>query len=146
MIAHTAASRLIAEDIQIQSWIGVHLKDLGKPALCTVDAMDKWPGSEDPLHTGIQVAYNTDKHWYEVLGSDPERLKRFGISMKSFSEGAGYEIDFLAEHYSWGRIGEGTVVDVSSDPIFGLKCICLSSLQAHSFAWTHCQLLFQHPD
>lgn len=120
MIAHTAASRLIAEDIQIQSWIGVHLKDLGKPALCTVDAMDKWPGSEDPLHTGIQVAYNTDKHWYEVLGSDPERLKRFGISMKSFSEGAGYEIDFLAEHYSWGRIGEGTVVDVSPDHIFGL--------------------------
>ena len=98
----------------------MHLKDLGKPALCTVDAMDKWPGSEDPLHTGIQVAYNTDKHWYEVLGSDPERLKRFGISMKSFSEGAGYEIDFLAEHYSWGRIGEGTVVDVSPDHIFGL--------------------------
>ena len=132
MIAHTAASRLISEDIQIQSWIGVHLKDLGKPALCTVDAMDKWPGSEDPLHTGIQVAYNTDKHWYEVLGSDPERLKRFGISMKSFSEGAGYEIDFLAEHYSWSRIGEGTVVDVSTDPIFGLACICLGSLQEHT--------------
>lgn len=52
-IAHTAASRLIAEDIQIQSWIGVHLKDLGKPALCTVDAVDKWPGSKDPLHTVI---------------------------------------------------------------------------------------------
>jgi len=40
-IAHTAASHLIAEDIQIQSWIGVHLKDLGKPTLYTIDAMDK---------------------------------------------------------------------------------------------------------
>ncbi|OCK96384.1 S-adenosyl-L-methionine-dependent methyltransferase, partial [Cenococcum geophilum 1.58] len=111
-IAHTAASRLIAEDIQIQSWIGVHLKDLGKPALCTVDAVDKWPGSKDPLHT--------------MLGSDPERLKRFGISTKSFSEGVRYEVDFLAEHYPWGRIREGTVVDVTSDPIFGLTCIGLT--------------------
>ena len=67
-----------------------------------------------------------------MLGSDPERLKRFGISMKSFSEGVGYEVDFLAEHYPWGRIGEGTVVDVGSDTIFGLTCICLSSLQEHT--------------
>jgi hypothetical protein len=93
--------------------------------------MDKWPGSEDPPHTGIQVAFNTDKHWFEVLGSDPERLKRFEINMKSFSEGVGYEVDFLAEHYLWG-VGEGTVVDVSSDPIFGLTCIGLSSLQEHT--------------
>jgi len=55
-----------------------------------------------------------------VLGSDPERLKRVGISMKRV---VGYEVDFLAEHYPWGRIGEGTVVDVSSDPIFGLTVL-----------------------
>lgn len=114
IIAHTAASRLIAEDIRIQSWIGLQLEDLSKPALCTIDAMDRWPGSEDPLHTGIQVAFNTDKHWFEVLGSNLERLKRFGIGMKSFSEGVGCEVGYLAEHYPWGRIREGTVVDVGS--------------------------------
>lgn len=112
-ITHTRASLLIGEDPLMQSWLGLFLEDLFKPAMLTVDAMEKWPGSEVPLHTGVQLAYDTDKHWFEVLGENPEKQKRFGMSMKAFSSGAGYELEYLANHYPWATLPTGTVVDVS---------------------------------
>jgi hypothetical protein len=114
-IAHTRASRLLAEDNFMQSWVGFFLDDTWKASEMTVEAMKKWPGSESPLETGIQLAFETDKHWFEVLGSNPEMYKRFGISMQSLSQGAGYEVEYLSDHYPWAKLPTGSVVDVSRE-------------------------------
>jgi hypothetical protein len=112
-IAHTRASRLLAENIELSCWTSLFVEDTWKVPMLTIDAMEKWPGSQSPLETGIQLAFETDKHWFEILGRNPEMQKRFGIGMKSFSEGVGFEVDYLSKHYPWGNLPTGKVVDVS---------------------------------
>jgi hypothetical protein len=121
-IAHTRASRLLAEDNLMQNWVGFFIDDTWKASEMTVEAMEKWPGSENPLETGIQLAFETDKHWFEVLGSNPEMYRRFGISMQSLSQGAGYEVEYLSDHYPWAKLPTGSVVDVSME-ICRLRCL-----------------------
>ena len=55
-VAHTSSSRLLAEDPQLQAWVGFMSEDLILPVAHTVDAMDIWPGSQEPRETGFQVA------------------------------------------------------------------------------------------
>jgi hypothetical protein len=116
-IAHTRASRLLAENIELSCWTSLFVEDTWKVSMLTIDAMEKWPGSQSPLQTGIQLAFGTDQHWFEILGRNPEMQKRFGIGMKSFSEGVGFEVEYLSKHYPWGTLPTGSVVDVSQATI-----------------------------
>lgn len=52
-VAHTSSSRLLAEDKQLQGWVGFFSEDLWQPLAHTVDAMDRWPGSQEPRETGF---------------------------------------------------------------------------------------------
>ncbi|KAK0114545.1 hypothetical protein ONS95_014035 [Cadophora gregata] len=51
-VAHTSSSRLLAEDAQLQAWVGFFSEDLLLLIGNTVDAMDKWPVSQEPRQTG----------------------------------------------------------------------------------------------
>jgi hypothetical protein len=51
VVAHTAASRLIAEDSQISDWVGASTDELWQAAAQTVNAMVKYPGSQEPNET-----------------------------------------------------------------------------------------------
>lgn len=112
-VAHTRASRLLAENIELSCWTSLFVESTWKVSMLTIDAMDKWPGSQSPLQTGIQLAFDTDMHWFEILGRNPEMQKKFGIGMKSFSEGVGFEVEYLSKHYPWDKLPTGKVVDVS---------------------------------
>lgn len=48
VIAHTAASRLLAEDPDIQAWTGMTLEEFWPGAVRACDAMEKWKGSQEP--------------------------------------------------------------------------------------------------
>lgn len=50
---------------------------------------------------------------FEVLSQYPERAKRFGSAMSTYSKGAGYEPRHLADNYPWASLKDGIVVDVS---------------------------------
>jgi len=51
LVAHTAASRLIAEDTQMADWVGASTGELWQAAAQTVHAMLKYPGSQEPNET-----------------------------------------------------------------------------------------------
>jgi len=51
IVAHTAASRLMAEDAQVADWVGANTDELWQAASQTVNAMVKYPGSEEPNET-----------------------------------------------------------------------------------------------
>lgn len=87
----------------------------------TVEAMEKWPGSQEPVDTGLSVSLGEKKHLFEVISSKPARAKRFGAAMKGLSEGEGFELSHLVTGYDWGRIDQlenddkskgGLVVDI----------------------------------
>lgn len=111
-VAHTSSSRLLAEDPQLQAWIGFFSEDLWLPIAHTVDAMDKWPGSQEPRETGFQIANRTNDNFFEVFAKDPERLKRYGLAMAANAASEGYHVRHVVDGYPWGDLGEGTVVDV----------------------------------
>ncbi|KAL8652271.1 MAG: hypothetical protein Q9226_004340, partial [Calogaya cf. arnoldii] len=46
-------------------------------ALTLVDAVAKWPESEEPEHAGFCLANNTSKQMFEFFKENPERMNRF---------------------------------------------------------------------
>jgi site-specific recombinase XerC len=51
IVAHSAASRLMAESPQIADWVAVSTGELWQSAAQTVKAMKKYPGSQEPNET-----------------------------------------------------------------------------------------------
>lgn len=51
VVVHTAASRLLAEDEQILDWVGASTDELWQAAAQTVNAMVKYPESQEPNET-----------------------------------------------------------------------------------------------
>ena len=65
------------------------------------------------LQQGFNLAKNTNDPFFEELGKNPRRAKRFADAMTAFeSGGTGSDVQALLEHYPWGAIGEGVIADV----------------------------------
>ncbi|KAI1341489.1 putative O-methyltransferase [Xylariaceae sp. FL0016] len=113
VVAHTAASRLLAEDKGLSSFLRYRLDDLWPAATQTVNAMTKWPGSEEPAETGFALANQTKKDLFQFYKERPERSERFSAAMRFYTERPGLEPAHLVENHAWDQIAEGgTVVDV----------------------------------
>lgn len=112
MVSHTAVSRLLAEDTQLHDWVGASTDELWQAAAQTVNALAKYPGSQEPNQTGFALANNVEKSIYEVFAMHPDRARRFGNAMASFIAGTGYELEHLINGFDWNSVENGLVVDV----------------------------------
>ena len=112
IVAHTAASRLLAEDAQIHDWVGASTDELWQGASQTVNALTMYPRSQEPNQTGFALANGTDKSIYDVFAQNPDRAKRFGNVMAAYTSGTGYELEHLVKGFDWKALGSGKVVDV----------------------------------
>lgn len=130
VIAHNAVSRLLAENPTLVDWVGASTDDLWQAASQTVNAMVKYPGSQEPNETvgqprrlvcaltltvmqGFCLANNTEKSMYLHLSDHPERARRFGSAMTLFTEGAAFDAKHVVDGYPWKDLGKSHVVDVS---------------------------------
>lgn len=64
-VVHTAASRLLLGDAQLHDWVGASTDELWQGASQTVNALEKYPGSEEPNETGFALANDTNKSIYD---------------------------------------------------------------------------------
>lgn len=113
-VAHTAASRLLVDDSQMIDWVGLCSADFFPAAAHTVDAMVKYPGSQEPGEAGFTVAWRHEgTPMFMEIGKNPARAKRFGGAMSSLTGGEGYEVEYLVNGYPWADFGDATFVDVS---------------------------------
>ena len=87
-------------------------EEWGPAAVKAVDAMQKFPGSQEPRETGFGLAFG-GKTIFEYLGERPERAKVFGSAMGNFSRGVSHRVEHLVGGYDWKGLGKGSVVDVS---------------------------------
>lgn len=111
-VAHTAASRLLAEDEPLHQWMAWKTDEGWAGALRSCDAMVRWPGSGDPAETGFALAHGGEGVW-AYLSDRPERLRRFADMMRLFSRRPGLEAYHVVDGYPWGDLPRGaTVVDV----------------------------------
>ncbi|KAL0937797.1 o-methyltransferase [Colletotrichum truncatum] len=128
VIAHTAASRLLAEDQTLQDWVGYNLEDNFPASAHVLQALKAYPEATSLTRTGFNVAFNTvDKEpMFVTFGKDPARAKRFGGAMVSLTGGEGYEVRHLVDSYDFGDVDAkgGTLVDIGGSQ--GFVCVDLA--------------------
>lgn len=109
-VAHTAASRLLAEDPGTRGSVSLRCDECWPACARTVDAIQE--KSQEPNKTGFSLANKTNDTIYEFLGRNPSRAKRFSTAMTAFSAKSNNLAPFLVENYPWDAIGTGMVVDL----------------------------------
>lgn len=116
LIAHTANSRLLAQDTSLQAWIGFNSEDIFPAAGHVMQALKSHPEATSMTHTGFNFAFSTvgEEPMFETLGKDPVKAKRFANAMLSFTTGEGYEVSYFVDNYDLSEVNErgGTLVDV----------------------------------
>ncbi|KAI0530049.1 S-adenosyl-L-methionine-dependent methyltransferase [Xylaria digitata] len=112
VIAHNAVSRLLAEEQSIFDWLAINSNELWQAAAHTCEALERYPESDEPNRTGFSLANQTDKSIFEVFSQTPERARRFGNAMRSFTQGTGFELRHVVDNIPWANFKDGTVVDV----------------------------------
>jgi hypothetical protein len=113
-VTHTAASRLLAEDPRMDSWV-FFLTDYFWPATAkSVDAFQKWPGSQNPKEVGVSLLKGRETSWFAEIATADRGIESFRQSMEIVSEGEGWEDSYLVGGYAWGGFKDGLVVDVSN--------------------------------
>lgn len=110
-VAHTPASKALTNPF-LRDCIWQMCQELWPAASRTVDAVMKWPYSEEPTHTGFSLANNTNDSLFVELEKDPERAKRFANAMNFFGMKSGFEHKHMVDGYDWATIDTGLLVDV----------------------------------
>ena len=112
LVAHTAMSRALAEMPLLCQLLDFTSGELWPSSTRVVDAMEKWPESEEPNQAGFSIAHNTDRPMMDVVGEDPERSKRMAGAMSFMHAGPGYSIRHVLNNVDWGNAEFGSLVDV----------------------------------
>ncbi|KAF2501838.1 S-adenosyl-L-methionine-dependent methyltransferase [Lophium mytilinum] len=120
-VAHTASSLLLLKEPLARAFVANNADEVFPAAAKTADAMRKWPSAEAPNHTGLQLAYGTDKGMFEWYASDESeasgRMAKFAGSMQFWSAGEGFLPKHVVNGFDWGSLPEnGLVVDVGGGP------------------------------
>lgn len=112
VIAHSALSKTIAENPLLQSYIEECCTHPWPAATRAVDAMERWPGSEEPNETAFNLLKGTEDTFFAALSKDVMKSKRFADCMALMQASPGMHTVYTIDHYDWQAHGAGLVVDV----------------------------------
>ena len=128
MIAHTAASRLLAQDEPLKAWVGFNSEDIYPASAHVLEALRKYPEATSPLRTGFNFAFDTidEEPMFATFGKDAKRAKRMGQAMNSLTGGEGYEMSYLVDGCDFSDVDAkgGVFVDVGGS--HGFACVELA--------------------
>jgi len=108
-VTHTTASAALTNK-SMNDWAASVCNDVWPAAQRTVDALQKWPASQDPSHTGFCLATNSTEPMYKQLSSSPEKAQRFAGMMDAYTAAHPHETAHLLAGFEWG--GVRSVVDI----------------------------------
>ena len=111
-LAHTAASKTIVEVPYFKDWIDETCTNMWASAPRVIDAITKWPGSEEPNETAFNLAWNTTLPFFPEISKRPEAAKRFADAMSFFQAGPGMETAITIGNFDWTKYASGKIVDV----------------------------------
>jgi hypothetical protein len=111
-VAHTAASRLLLEDPRMDSWVFFLVEYFWPATARAVDAMQKWPGSQNPKEVGVALQKGRETTWFAEIAAADRGIESFRHAMEIVNEGEGWQDSYLVENYPWGDFKNGLIVDV----------------------------------
>ncbi|KAK4172414.1 6-hydroxytryprostatin B O-methyltransferase [Triangularia setosa] len=123
VVAHTQASRMLASP-QMRAWMTIGTGEMWPAATKLLDALEKWPGSQEPNETAFSLSQNTTQSIYEVVGSSPERGARFAQAMEIWATRPDYAPSHVVEGYVWESIP-------SSNPGGRIHLVDVGGAQGH---------------
>ncbi|KAF2738874.1 S-adenosyl-L-methionine-dependent methyltransferase [Polyplosphaeria fusca] len=111
-VAHTAASRFLAQNRLARQWIEMASIETMPASMFMVPAMTKWPGSGEPNEAGYNVVYQTNDVCWDHMPKFPGRAEVFADAMSVFTSGSGYGPEALVDYFEKKLLTTGTIVDV----------------------------------
>ncbi|KAF5675239.1 O-methyltransferase [Fusarium heterosporum] len=127
-IAHTAASKVLAQDTSLQAWVGLNGEDFLPAGAHTLEAIRADPEATSLTTTGFNHAWGTvgKEPMFATFGKDPLRGERFAVAMASLTGGEGYEVRYLVDNYDFTDVNDrqGTLVDIGGS--HGFVCVDLA--------------------
>lgn len=139
-VAHTRTSRLLLEDEPLKNWVGFMGHDVWLPLANVVGAMRKWPASDEPTETGVNLAYNQNLPWFDFIQQNKGLANRYNLAMQAHGGSAGYAAEHVVTGYEWGNLGKATVVDVRFCPFSPLYEVKLTV-----FRWAGTRVIYHSP-
>ncbi|KAK7739028.1 hypothetical protein SLS53_005926 [Cytospora paraplurivora] len=128
VIAHTAASRLLATDDNLVAWVGFNSEDIFPSAAHTLEALKMFPKATSLTQTGFQFASGTidEEPIFATFRKDERRARRMGLAMASLTNGEGYEPSFFVDSCDLSRVDArgGKFVDIGGS--HGFVCVELA--------------------
>ncbi|KAK3681913.1 hypothetical protein LTR37_020756 [Vermiconidia calcicola] len=109
-IAHTQASRLLAEDDKTRDYLGTVLQEVWPAATRACDAMVHWPGSRERCETGYQLAFGRTME--ETLERNPVKRARYNNAMGALTDDWSFSLEHVVRGYDWAGLGRATVLDL----------------------------------
>ena len=113
------SSRCLIRNQAIDDEIGFITDEMALATGHTIKALELYPdptngATTEQNKTGFSVANKTSDTMYTELAKHPERLRRFGNTMRSMTAGVVYDLSHLAAGYDWDTLAKqgATIVDV----------------------------------
>ncbi|QKX58069.1 uncharacterized protein TRUGW13939_05190 [Talaromyces rugulosus] len=107
-VAHTAASKLLAENPAASHLMGLTFDECWPAHNRAVDAIAQ--GSEEPNVSGYALANNTSLNTFQFFSENPTRAERFAAAMATTSTAS---LEALSTHFAWSELSpNSTVVDL----------------------------------
>jgi len=112
VVGHTASSRLLAQDATLRNFISSSLDEIMPAACHMVDALERWPGSQEPSESGWNIAHNEPQPLFATIEKYPTRAEKFADSMTWLQSRPGLAIHHLIDERSlkWEEVNK--VVDI----------------------------------
>lgn len=105
VIVHTAASKLLVQGPYVHEWVGLVCDEMWPSGTRTIDAMMKWPCSQEPQHTGVSLNNGTGESMWDMLRHDPKRAQRFADDMKFLQSHPVFNVNHLFNDLEWEKEG-----------------------------------------
>lgn len=113
LLTHSPASRIIAEDEDVRSFLSTLFTDIFPAHRRAVDALlvqgasraVAGGGGGDGGVSAYELAFG--ETFWEVLQREPERAGNFAAMMRVFATSGDLRLGFLVEGFPWGELGGG---------------------------------------
>ena len=104
----------MVEDPDLFDHMGLFSDEVGPAFTKIPDAMIKFPSPGEPHQTAYSLWNDTDLPMYQFISDKPERVRRFGQSMKFLTKGGACDIAHLTSNYDWTALDKpgSVLVDV----------------------------------
>ena len=116
-VAHTPVSRALRENPLLLQWIGQSCEDMWPAATRIVEAMARWPGSQEPNQSGFNIANDTTDSIFVEVSKEKPRVQRLSHAMSFLQSFSGLSTKHVVDGFDWDSLrwsneAAATVVDI----------------------------------